>query len=382
MADRGQKVETSAPRVRDAADARARRERRVTALLALVIALPIAGYLTWDLVSAGKVAFKRPWALLLVLALPLAYWTRLWLDRSRRATLGYSSTATIARLRRGLVARLVALPGVLRVIALGLMAVALAGPQTRDRGGRVEVEGIDIVLALDLSTSMEATDLAPNRLEAAKKVIDEFISRRSGDRIGLVVFAREAYTHCPLTLDYSVLRNMLSGIRLGLIDGSGTAIGNALGVSLARIRSSDAKSRVVILLTDGDNNSGNVTPQQAARYAAAMKVKVFTILVGPDGNAPQQPRGFFGRFRAPRRYPVNPKLLKEIAKKTGGKAYRATDREALRDKFGKILDELDKSTRKDVAAPFVDAYRPFVVLALLLLLLEVLLELTRLRRFP
>ena len=350
--------------------------------LSLAIAIPASAYLAYTIAQAGRFSFKRPWALLLLLAVPLAYWARLALSTRRRASLGYSSTSVIARLRRGLVARLAQLPGALRVVAIAALAVALAGPQTRDRGGRVEVEGIDIVLALDLSNSMEASDLAPNRLEAAKRVIDRFISRRRGDKIGLVVFGREAYTHCPLTLDYGVLRTMLSEIRLGLINGSGTAIGNALGVSLARLRKSDAKSRVVILLTDGDNNSGNVTPKQAARYAAAMKVKVFTILMGPkDGHVTG--RDLFGRpIRVRSRYPVNPKLLERIAAQTGGKAYRATDDRALQENFEQILDELDKSTRKDVAAPFVDAYRPFAALALGLILLELLLGLTRFRQFP
>jgi len=362
-----------------------RREGRtaVLAWLTAAVVLPIAAYLIWDLGQAGKFAFKRPWALLLLLSIPLAFWARLLGGARRRATLGYSSTGVLSRVRQGLVARIAALPGVLRVVALALLAVALAGPQTRDRGGRVEVEGIDIVLALDLSNSMEASDLAPNRLEAAKRVIDDFISRRRGDKIGLVVFGRDAYTHCPLTLDYGVLRTMLAEIRLGLIDGTGTAIGNALGVSLARLRKSDAKSRVVILLTDGDNNSGNVTPKQAAGYAAKMKVKTFTILMGPAKGDVPAGRDAFGRpIRLQRQYPVNPELLQEIAMRTGGKAYRATDRRALEENFEQILEELDRSTRKDVAAPFVEASAPFAMLALLLVLLEAALSLTRMRQFP
>ncbi len=239
------------------------------------------------------------------------------------------------------------------------------------------------MLALDLSNSMEATDLQPNRLEAAKRTVDDFIKRRRSDRIGLVVFGREAFTHCPLTLDYGVLRGMLADMQLHLIDGTGTAIGNALGVSLARLRKSDAKSRVVILLTDGDNNSGNVTPAQAARYAHAMGVKVFTILMGPKAGEVNAGRDIFGRpIRVQRQYPVNPKLLQEIADKTNGRAYRATDRQALEQNFESILDELDKSTRRDVAAVFEDAFRPFVALGLLLLLGELLLSLTRFRQFP
>jgi Ca-activated chloride channel family protein len=297
--------------------------------------------------------------------------------------MGHSGTSLAARFRRGLVGRLFGLPPVLRVVAVGLLVVALARPQTRDRGGRVEVEGIDIVLAMDLSNSMEAADLQPNRLAASKRVVDSFIRRRRSDRIGIVVFGREAFTFAPLTLDYSVLRNMLSDMQLGLLDGSATAIGNALGVSLARLRESDAKSRVVILLTDGDNNAGNVTPKQAARYASAMGVKVFTILMGPEGGEVVAGRDRLGRpIRVRRRYPVNPELLERIAHKTGGKAYRATDRQALEQNFESILNELDKTTRRDVAAVYEDAYRPFVALALGLILLEALLALTRLRQFP
>ncbi len=358
-------------------------DRTLLIALTILVCAPITAYLFWDMGQVGAFAFKTPWALLMLAAAPLSFWVILLLRSRRSAPLGFSSTGVLARIRRGPMARLASLPGILRVVALILLVIALARPQTRDRGGRIEVEGIDIVLALDLSNSMEASDVIPNRLVAAKKVVDNFISRRRSDKIGLVVFGREAFTHCPLTLDYSVLRNMLADIRLGLINGSGTAIGNALGVSLARLRRSDAKSRVVILLTDGDNNSGNVTPAQAARYAQAMKVKVFTILMGPREGAVSGGRDALGRpIPVRRQYPINPQLLQEIADQTGGKAYRATDRKALEQNFESILNELDRSTRKDVAALFNDAYRPFAVIALLLLLLEMVLGLTRFRRFP
>ena len=351
--------------------------------LALLVGAPIAAALVWTLSEAGRFSFKLPWALALLVAVPLAYLALL--GRSgRAATLRYSATALASRVGRGVVARIAPLPAVLRVLALGLLALALARPQTQDRGGRVEVEGIDIMLAMDMSNSMEAGDLVPNRLEAAKRVVDDFISRRRSDKIGVVVFGKEAFTHCPLTLDYSVLRTMLSELQLGQIDGTATAIGNALGVALARLRKSDAKSRVVILLTDGDNNSGNVTPLQAARYAAAMGVKVFTILMGPrEGEEVVAGRDPFGMpLRLRRQYPVNPKLLEQIAATTRGRAYRATDRQALERNFESILEELDKSTRRDVAAVYADAFRPFVGIGLVLLLAEVLLALTRLRQFP
>ena len=357
------------------------RARLVT--LTVLVLLPIGAYLAWDLTSAGRFSLKQPWALLGLAVIPLFYWQHVVRARRMRASMAYSSTGVLSRLKRGFVSGLTPLPAILRVIGLTLLIVALARPQTRDRGGNVEVEGIDIILALDLSQSMEADDLQPNRLEAAKKVIDGFISRRRSDRIGLVVFGRDAYTHCPLTLDYGVLRSMLKEMRLGLIDGEATAIGNALGVSLARLRKSDAKSKVVILLTDGESNAGNVAPEQAARYAEVMKVKVFTILMGPQpGSKPRMRRDIFGRQVPAQQFPVNPKLLREIAQRTGGKAYQATDSQALEENFEEILNELDRSARVDVAAVYSDAHRPFAALALLLLLLEAGLGLTRLREFP
>lgn len=293
-----------------AAEPRASSRHRVPLLLLVLIGAPLATYLAYSLAQAGQVSFKRPWALLLVGGAALAYWVLVGRRGSRVATLAYSGGGLLARLRQGLVARVASLPAVLRVLVVALLALALARPQTRDRGGRVEVEGIDIALVLDMSNSMEATDLMPNRLEAAKRVVDEFISRRKSDRIGVVVFGKEAFTFCPLTLDYSVLRGMLSELQLGHIDGTATAIGNALGVALARLRKSDAKTRVAILLTDGDSNAGNVSPAQAARYAAAMGVKVFTILMGPKEGDVMAGRDWLGRpIQIARQYPVNPKLL-------------------------------------------------------------------------
>lgn len=358
-----------------------KRDLKLLITLFVLVMIPPAAYLLWDLGENKIFSFKSPWALLLLVAIPFAIWITLGLGNKRKPVLSFSSVGLLSRLKRGPFSLLSPLPAILRIVALLLIVLALTRPQTRDRGGRVEVDGIDIVLALDMSNSMEATDLIPNRLDAAKNVIDRFIRRRKSDRIGLVVFGKDAYTQCPLTLDYSVLRTMLAELKINMIDGTGTAIGNALGVSLARLRKSDAKSKVVILLTDGDNNAGNIMPKQAARYASAMKVKVFTILMGPAKDRVH--RDALGRpIRIGRQYPVNPKLLEEIAAATGGKAYLATDRRALEERFERILGELDKTTRRDVASVFQDAYRPFVVIALLLLFFEALLRLTRLREFP
>lgn len=351
--------------------------------LIFVVALVVAALLGWALGPAGDFSLGRPWALLLLGALPLAYWLLFVLGPPRGVHLQVASTSVLSRLRPGPVARLSALPRVLRLVLLGVLVIALARPQTRERGGQVEVEGIDIVVALDLSNSMEADDLAPNRLEAAKRVLRDFITRRRSDRLGLVVFGRDAYTYCPLTLDYSALVNLLGGVRLGLLDGSATAIGNGLGLALARLRPSDAKSRVVILLTDGDNNAGNVAPREAARYAREMKVKVFTILMGEQTPRLGSAHVFGGALLgAPRPPPANPQLLDTIARETGGRAFLATDRGALEQTFEAILGELDRTTRRDVAALHRDAQAPFLALALLLLALELLLSLTRWRELP
>lgn len=351
-------------------------------LLLVVLGIAVAG-LVWALGPAGQFSLGRPWALLLLAALPLAYWLLFVLGGRRSVHLHVSSTSVLARLRPGPIARLAALPRVLRLVLLAVLVVALARPQTRERGGQVEVEGIDIVVALDLSNSMEADDLAPNRLEAAKRVLRDFITRRRSDRLGLVVFGREAHTYCPLTLDYSVLLNLLGGVQLGLLDGSATAIGNGLGLALARLRPSDAKSRVVILLTDGDNNAGNVAPREAARYAREMKVKVFTILMGQQVPRLGSGLGLGGvMLGASPPPPANPQLLEAIARETGGRAFLATDRGALEQTFEAILGELDRTTRRDVAALHRDAQAPFLALALLLLALEALLSLTRWRELP
>ena len=170
----------------------------------------------------------------------------------------------------------------LRLASVALVGLALARPQTSRVDDDLEVEGIDIVIALDVSGSMEETDLVPTRLDAAKAVIEDFVRRRPSDRIGLVVFGREAYTHIPLTLDHGTFLRMLSELHLGIVDGHGTAIGNGIGVALNRLRHSDARSKVIIVLTDGDNNAGNIAPQQAAGFAQTLGVKVYTILAGDN----------------------------------------------------------------------------------------------------
>jgi Ca-activated chloride channel family protein len=274
---------------------------------------------------------------------------------------------------------------VLRLASVALVGLALARPQTSRVDDDLELEGIDIVIALDVSGSMQETDLVPNRLDAAKAVIEDFVRRRPTDRIGLVVFGREAYTHIPLTLDHETFLRMLSELHVGIIDGRGTAIGNGIGVALNRLRHSDARSKVIIVLTDGDNNSGNIAPLQAAGYAQKLGVKIHTILAGDnDTEAQAQSQAQHGLVQQQPRhqYSVNPKLLEQIASMTGGTPYLATDTRALAERFQKILEDLEKSRIKDRGILYAELYQRFLLGAFALLVLETILRLTRFRRLP
>jgi Ca-activated chloride channel family protein len=334
----------------------------------------------------GAIALARPWALLLLAAVPLAL-AALALERRRAPHLRHPRAAVLARTGPGALARVGWLPPAALVAALALVAVALARPQSRGRAAATaSVGGIDIVVALDLSTSMAATDYEPrDRLHVAKEVLKEFVSRRSTDRIGLVVFARDAYTQCPLTLDRGILRAVVDPLRVGVLD-DGTAIGNAVATAVNRLRESDAKSRAVVLLTDGDNNSGQVSPLQAAELARALGVRVFPILVGTGGLVPF-PVGAdaLGRPRYERRrIDVNPALLQELARATGGTYATATDRASLEQGLQGVLDRMEK-TRILEAGPVsrtVELFPRLLAPAFWLAAAALLLLATRWRAFP
>ena len=227
------------------------------------------------------------------------------------------------------------LPMVLRTAALCLLVVAIARPRSSKELERVDTEGIDIVLAMDVSTSMLARDFNPDRISAAKDIAIEFISQRPSDRIGIVVFAGESYTQCPLTTDRSTLINLIQDIETGLID-DGTAIGNGLATAVARMKDSDAKSRVVILLTDGVNNSGEITPATAADIAATYGVRVYTIGVGANGTAPYPVITPWGVEMQQVQVEIDEDLLKGIASVTGGRYFRATDNTKLAEIYSEI----------------------------------------------
>ena len=272
-------------------------------------------------------------------------------------------------------------PFVLRILAVCCLIIALARPQTRYDEQMVNGEGIDIVLCLDISGSMLAQDFTPNRMEAAKNVAAEFIDHRPTDRIGIVIFAGESFTMCPLTTDRQVLLAQLSKVESGyLVDG--TAIGSGLATGVDRLRNSPSKSKVIILLTDGENNGGLIDPNTAKELAKALGVRVYTIGMGTEGYALVPMQGPAGVVLGKEKVNIDEKLLAQIAKETGGKYYRAKDNESLRNIYNEI-DQLEKS-KIEVSAlrRYTEQFFPFALAAALLLLLELVLRWTVLRKFP
>lgn len=331
--------------------------------------------------------FDSPWFLLALIPIAVVLAYVVWLRASHRSPgLHFSSEKLVADLPKTIWASIAWLPDALRACALLCFAIALARPQMLGAAQNQDTEGIDIVLAFDTSASMRAADFQPNdRMFVAKKSIADLIKQRTNDRIGLVVFAGEAATWVPLTIDYSLLTQLLDEVEVGMLP-DGTAIGSGLATAVNRLRDSDAKSKVIIVLTDGDNNSGNITPKKAAEMAKELGVKVYTILIGRGGAVPY-PAGkdLFGRVMYRQQvFPVNPELLKEIASITGGDAYRANDKDELDKNLSSVLDTLDRSRLEAAGpvAPRTEMFPYFVFAGLLLIALEIILGTTRLWRYP
>lgn len=262
-------------------------------------------------------------------------------------------------------------PFALRLAALVLIVICLARPRSKSEFERVEAEGIDIIMAMDVSTSMLAQDFTPNRLEAAKEIGTTFISQRPYDRIGIVVFAGESFTQCPPTMDRATLINLMQDIQTELIE-DGTAIGNGLATAVARLKDSQARSRVVILLTDGVNNRGEVTPQMAAELAATYGIKVYTIGVGANGEAPYPVQTIWGIQMHNIPVEIDEALLKEIADTTGGKYFRADNNAALMEIYSEI-NEMEKDViTSDSFSVHKDLFPKYALWALLCLLAEIL----------
>ena len=273
------------------------------------------------------------------------------------------------------------LPFILRMAALALLIFALARPQATSHGENVYSEGIDIILALDISGSMLAEDFHPNRIEAAKAVAQEFIDGRTNDRIGLVIFASESFTQCPLTVDYGVLKNLLKPVTPGMIEEQ-TAIGLGIANGVARLKDSKSKSKVIILLTDGVNNSGEIDPITAAQMAASYGIRIYTIGVGTKGEAPTPVQTQFGTRYQMVESDLDENALTKVAELTDGKYFRATDNTTL-EKIYKEIDRLEKS-RIEVRSyrRFTEMFYSYVGFALLLLMVDVGISKTWLRKLP
>lgn len=328
---------------------------------------------------------NKEYLLLLLLLLPYLIWYVRFRKRTE-ATMTLSDTWMLKGMPKTLRQRLSWLPMALRCLTLVFTVLALCRPQTHNAWDEKTVEGIDIMLAMDVSTSMLAEDLKPNRIEAAKNVASAFISDRLNDNIGLTIFAGEAFTQCPMTTDHTSLLNLLKNVRTdiaarGLIE-DGTAVGMGLANAVTRLKDSKAKSRVVILLTDGSNNRGEISPMTAAEIAKSLGIRVYTIGVGTNKVAPYPTivAGTVQYVNLP--VEIDTKTLEEIAEKTDGNFYRATNNSEL----NQIYKDIDKLERSKLSvkkfSKRYEAFQPFAIAAMLSLLLEVILRLTYFRRIP
>ena len=326
--------------------------------------------------------FASPYFLWLLAVIPLVVVYYVWRTRQGGASIQVSTIDGVAEAPRTVRYYLRHLPFALRCAAVALLIVALARPQSVDEGSTSNTEGIDIVLAIDISTSMLAQDLQPDRIQAAKQVAGNFITDRPGDRIGLVAFAGEAFTQSPLTTDQSTLQTLLARIRSGLIE-DGTAIGNGLATAINRLRESDAKSKVIILLTDGVNNQGQIAPMTAAEIAKAQGIRVYTIGVGTEGMAPYPAIDMFGNLTfVNQKVEIDEKVLKAISDMTGGRYFRATDKEKLKAVYDEI-NQLEKSKIEVMEhISYHELFLTWALAALGLLFAEFLLSNLVLKRIP
>ena len=323
--------------------------------------------------------------LLMLLVIPCVVWYLLRANK-RRATLSVPTTYMYQGMRKSWKYYLIHVPFILDMAALVLLSLILARPQTTDRWQDTEIEGIDIMLCVDVSTSMLAEDLKPNRIEAAKQVAAEFINGRPNDNIGLTIFAGEAFTQCPMTVDHSVLLNMFQNVSSdiaakGIIE-DGTAIGMGLANAISRLKDSQAKSKVIILLTDGSNNRGEISPMTAAEMAKSFGIRVYTIGVGTNGTAPYPVQGAYGKQYVNMAVEIDENILRQIAQTGSGQYYRATSNSKLKE----VYEEIDKLERTKLQVKEFsknqEEYQPLALALLLSLLLSILLKQTVLRTIP
>jgi Ca-activated chloride channel family protein len=379
-------------------------QRIGVAALATFAAL-VAG-LAYPVIARGpellNASWQNWWVLPLLALAPLIFWRATWGEDRRTPRLRVGTIAPFTVGPVGWHVWLRDVPGAFRSVGVALFVLALARPINTLHPEVADEKGIDIVLVLDLSGSMQAVidnvpeniqkfmprerdrRIRPTRLDVAKAVIRDFISRRKTDRIGVVVFGKEAYVLSPPTLDYHLLDALVSKMELKLIDGSATAIGDATGVAVARLRRSQARSKAVMLLTDGDNNAGQLSPEYAAHLAKVVGAKLYTIQIGSGEMAEVQDG--FDLFGQPRYvtvpFPVNPELLKKLAEETGGETYVASDATKLQESFHDVLDKLEKTRFEASISSFEDMYRFLLLPGVLLIALDAILRALGLRRFP
>lgn len=326
--------------------------------------------------------FANPYYLwLFLIYIPLIVWY-VMKQRTADPTMSVSTTSPFANMRNSWKCYLRHLIFVVRLAAIGCLIIILCRPQTYDSWSTSETEGTDIVISLDVSTSMLAQDFKPNRFEAAKDVAAKFVSGRETDNIGLVIFAGESFTQVPLTTDKAVLMNYIQDMKIGVLE-DGTAIGDGIATAINRIKNGKAKSKSIILLTDGSNNTGIVAPLTAAQIAKQLGIKVYTIGIGTNGQAPYPMVNMFGRIE----YQMQPVVidentLRQISTATGGKYFRATGNRVL----SEIFEEIDKLEKSEIDVRHFshteDCYLPWAIAALALLLLELILRTTWLRTIP
>jgi Ca-activated chloride channel family protein len=380
------------------------RGARIAIVLGVLVLALVLGS-AYPLLTRGQdllaAKWQARWWLLALALVPLVLWRGTWGSDLRSAHLRVGSLAPLKSGPLGLRARLRDMPGVLRAVALTFAILALARPVSTVTPTETSDEGIDLVVALDLSGSMEAVmenlppelekftaerdrRVLPMRVEAAKAVLRDFISRRKTDRIGVVVFAKDAYVLSPPTLDYQLLDNLVSRMQLETIDPHGTAIGDGIGVAVARLRRSQAKSKALLLVTDGDNQGGRLSPEYAAHLASKIGARIYSVQIG-SGDASKIFRGFDllgqARYEA-KAYPTNPALLKKLADTTGGAMFIASDARELQASFHDALDRMEKTAFEAAQATYEELFRYLLLPGVVLIALEALLSAFVLRRFP
>ena len=326
--------------------------------------------------------FEDPWLLLILLSLPIL----ILRERTIASVINYSSLASLKAVSQHHSKIKAMVPIILRFIAITLFIIAFARPQEGHKRTEILSQGVDIVLAIDTSGSMQALDFKKNetpvtRLSVVKDVVAEFVKNREMDRIGMVVFGANAFTQCPLTLDQNILLSFLDKLKIGMA-GDATAIGSAIGISARRLKDLKSKSKVIILLTDGRNNSGAISPLQAAEIAKSLGIKVYTIGVGKRGKAPFLVDSIFGKRLIYQNVDIDEEVLNKISKMTDAKYFRATDLKSLKDIY-KQIDLLEKSEVKSIDhSEHKELFHYFLIPGLILLLTEIVFSNSFLRRLP